>query len=107
MAKHPEDIELQTLHALWLGLCQKVERGEVTAAQAIDIFEKARQTLVQQRQEKPLPEEKEARAHPKKEPDAENVQGCHNFCNYMVGHTGQDGERFEREQCLAQCFARE
>ena len=44
-------MELQTLHALWLGLCQKADREEIASAQATDIFEQARNTLVQQRQE--------------------------------------------------------
>ena len=57
VAKHPGDLELHTLHALWLGLCHKVDRKDITAAQAIDIFEKARQTMVQQRQEEQQREE--------------------------------------------------
>ena len=57
VAKHPDDLELHTLHALWLGLCHKVDRQEITAAQAIDIFEQARQTMVQQRQEEQQREE--------------------------------------------------
>jgi hypothetical protein len=49
--KHPGDNELHTLHALWLGLCVKVERGDVSLDDAITIFENARNTLIQQRQE--------------------------------------------------------
>ena len=50
-AKHPEDIELQTLHALWMGLCAKVEHGDMEFAQATEIFERARDALIQQRHE--------------------------------------------------------
>ncbi len=57
VAQHPDDIELHTLHALWLGLCQKVDRQEVTTAQAIEIFEKARNTLISQRQRENLAKE--------------------------------------------------
>jgi hypothetical protein len=51
VSQHPEDQELQILHALWLGLCVKVERGDVSLDDAITIFENARSTLIQQRQE--------------------------------------------------------
>lgn len=47
--KHPDDMELQTLHALWMGLCVKVERGAIEFDQAIEIFERARDALIQQR----------------------------------------------------------
>nr|AIJ02277.1 hypothetical protein [uncultured soil microorganism] len=49
--QHPDDTELHTLHALWLGLCVKVERGDVSLDDAITIFENARSTLIQQRQD--------------------------------------------------------
>src|SRR5215510_7079151 len=49
--RHPDDTELHTLHALWLGLCVKVERGDVSLDDAITIFEIARHTLIQKRQE--------------------------------------------------------
>jgi len=29
---HPDDTALQTLHALWLGLCTKVQAGDLTTA---------------------------------------------------------------------------
>jgi hypothetical protein len=51
VAKHPQDQELHLLHALWMGLCVKVEKGDIPFAEAIDIFENARETLIQQRQE--------------------------------------------------------
>lgn len=50
-AQHPEDTALQTLHALWMGLCLKVEQGGLTLEEAITIFERARRTLVKERTE--------------------------------------------------------
>jgi hypothetical protein len=50
ISKHPEDKELQVLHALWLGLCVKVERGDLAFDEASAMFEQTRRTLIQQRQ---------------------------------------------------------
>lgn len=50
-AKNPDDVELQTLHALWMGLCIKVEQGAIEFERAIGIFERAREALIQQRRE--------------------------------------------------------
>jgi hypothetical protein len=50
-AKHPDDQSLQTLHALRIGICIKVERNELSVAQGTAIFEKARQALLMERQE--------------------------------------------------------
>jgi hypothetical protein len=50
-AKNPDDVELQTLHALWMGLCVKVEQGAIEFDQATVIFERARDALIQQRRE--------------------------------------------------------
>lgn len=47
----PDDQEVQVLHALWMGLCFKVEAGAIPLADAITIFENARQTLIQKRRE--------------------------------------------------------
>jgi hypothetical protein len=49
--KHPHDQELQVLHALWMGLCIKVEMGAISLTDAITIFEQARQGLIQQHRE--------------------------------------------------------
>ena len=49
VAQWPHDLELHGLHALWMGLCIKVERGAVSVADADTLFERARGTLVQQR----------------------------------------------------------
>jgi len=38
--------EVQALHALWLGLCVKVEYRQMTVNRANEIFEKARTDLV-------------------------------------------------------------
>jgi hypothetical protein len=59
VAQHPTDTELQVLHALWIGLCVKVDRGDLTLEEAIAAFEGARETLIQkrweERREKPAP----------------------------------------------------
>ncbi len=34
----PEDMQIQSLHALKLGLCLKVDKGDLTVSQAIEIF---------------------------------------------------------------------
>ena len=46
VAKAPNDMDIQTLHALRLGLCAKVERGDISVQQATDIFENARDAIV-------------------------------------------------------------
>jgi hypothetical protein len=47
--KYPDDIDIQTLHALRLGLCVKVERGDLSVQQATDIFEKARDNVIEKK----------------------------------------------------------
>jgi hypothetical protein len=49
--KNPNDMEVQTLHALRIGLCMKVDRGEITLEQATEIFESAREAIIQKRKE--------------------------------------------------------
>ena len=49
--KNPNDTEVQTLHALRIGLCVKVDRGEITLDRATEIFESARETIIQNRKE--------------------------------------------------------
>ena len=53
--KFPGDQDVHALHALRIGLCVKVDRGDLTVEQATAIFEKARKTLVE------LSREEEAR----------------------------------------------
>jgi hypothetical protein len=49
--KNPNDMEVQALHALRIGLCAKVDRGEITLEQATEIFESAREAIIQKRKE--------------------------------------------------------
>jgi hypothetical protein len=49
--KNPNDIEVQALYALRIGLCAKVDRGEITLDQATEIFESARESIIQKRKE--------------------------------------------------------
>jgi hypothetical protein len=49
--KNPSDMEVQALHALRIGLCAKVDRGGITLDQATEIFESAREAIVQKRKE--------------------------------------------------------
>ena len=51
VAEHPQDWDLQALHALWLGLCLKVKRGDIPFDKAVILFERARETLIRKRQE--------------------------------------------------------
>ena len=47
--KNPNDMELQALHALRIGLCVKVNRGGITLDQATEIFESARDAIIEKR----------------------------------------------------------
>jgi hypothetical protein len=49
--KNPNDMEVQALHALRIGLCAKVDRGEITLDQTTDIFDSAREAIIQKRKE--------------------------------------------------------
>ena len=49
--KNPNDNEVQALHALRIGLCTKVDRGGITIEQATEIFESAREAIIQKRKE--------------------------------------------------------
>ncbi len=44
--EHPEDMQIHALHALRLGLCFKVDRGDLTVSQATEIFENMRSALI-------------------------------------------------------------
>lgn len=44
--KYPNDFDVQALHALRIGLCLKVERGDLTVEQATLIFERAREAII-------------------------------------------------------------
>lgn len=45
------NLDFQTLHALWIGLCTKVGNGTLTDEEADMLFEKARTTLMHKQQE--------------------------------------------------------
>ena len=47
VGKYPNDSDLQALHALRIGLCLKIERGDLTVEQATDIFEGAREAILE------------------------------------------------------------
>jgi hypothetical protein len=47
--KYPNDLDLHTLHALRLGLCAKVDRGDLTVEEATEIFERARQVILEKK----------------------------------------------------------
>jgi hypothetical protein len=47
--KNPNDMEVQALHALRIGLCVKVDRGGITLDQATEIFESAREAIIEKR----------------------------------------------------------
>jgi hypothetical protein len=49
VAKNPSDTEVQTLHALRIGLCVKVDRGGIALNQATEIFESAREAIIEKR----------------------------------------------------------
>jgi hypothetical protein len=49
--KNPNDMEAQALHALRIGLCAKVDKGQITLEQATEIFESAREAIIQKRKE--------------------------------------------------------
>ena len=47
--KYPNDSDIQALHALRIGLCHKVKRGDLTVEQGTDIFEKARKAILEKK----------------------------------------------------------
>jgi hypothetical protein len=51
--KYVGDLDFQTLHALWIGLCAKVRTGTLTDHEADTLFERAHATVLQQRREAP------------------------------------------------------
>jgi hypothetical protein len=57
-ANNPDDSDLQTLHALRLGLCVKIQREDLAVDQATDMFERMRHRLIEQRREQSAAEPK-------------------------------------------------
>jgi hypothetical protein len=49
--KNPNDMEAQALHALRIGLCAKVDKSQITLEKATEIFESAREAIIQKRRE--------------------------------------------------------
>ena len=47
--KYPGDLDLHTLHALRIGLCAKVNRGDLSVEEATDIFERAKETIMEKK----------------------------------------------------------
>jgi hypothetical protein len=47
--KYPNDSDIQTLHALRIGLCIKIERGSITFQQANDIFNRAHEMVIKKK----------------------------------------------------------
>jgi|LGVD01.1.fsa_nt_gb hypothetical protein len=48
--KHPNDMDIQTLHALRIGLCIKIQRGSISLDDATKLFEDAHQLVIQKKQ---------------------------------------------------------
>ena len=49
ISKYPEDMGLQALHALRLGLCIKVERNDISLEDALKIFEDVKKSFVEKK----------------------------------------------------------
>lgn len=47
--KDPNDLDVQRLHALRLGICEKIEKGSLTFDQGMKIFEEEREKTAQKR----------------------------------------------------------
>lgn len=57
--KYPDDIPLQILHALKIGLCVKIDQNSITTTEAINLFNDMIDTVVNKRGEKEDAEKKE------------------------------------------------
>lgn len=49
--KYPDDMPLQTLHALRLGLRMKVERGDINLDEATEVFEKIKKSFIKKKEQ--------------------------------------------------------
>ena len=49
--KHPNDMDIQTFHALRIGLCVKIQRGSISLDDATKLFEDAHQLVIQKKQQ--------------------------------------------------------
>ena len=55
--KFPNDLDLQTLYALRIGLCAKIKDGTISTVDAIVLFERARAILVEKARQRELADE--------------------------------------------------
>ena len=46
---YPDDMDLHTLHALRIGLCAKMSRGDLSVDEATEIFERARDRILEKK----------------------------------------------------------
>ncbi|MFC1896669.1 hypothetical protein ACFL0Q_08460 [Thermodesulfobacteriota bacterium] len=51
VAKYPDDMDVQALHALRIGLCMKIEQGSISLQEAIQLFDRAHKTVIRKRQQ--------------------------------------------------------
>ena len=59
--KYPQDMIVQALHALRIGLCLKIERGDLTVEEATEIFNRLWDDAIREKQK----QEQEQRAKEK------------------------------------------
>jgi hypothetical protein len=59
VAEYPEDIPLQILHALKIGLCAKISQGSISTGAAITLFNDMVDTVANKRGEADVQGEKE------------------------------------------------
>ena len=52
ISKYPDDLQIHALHALRIGLCFKVGRGDINLDQATEIFENMRMALIKTKERK-------------------------------------------------------
>jgi hypothetical protein len=50
--KYPDDMDIQTLDALRLGLCIKIDKGSIKLKDAIDIFDHAHEEVIRRATER-------------------------------------------------------
>ena len=48
--KYPDDRQIHALHALRIGLCFKVDRGDITVDEATEIFENMKMALINRKE---------------------------------------------------------
>jgi hypothetical protein len=49
VAKYPNDKDIQTLHALRVGLCIKIKQETITIQYAINLFDRARNMVIREK----------------------------------------------------------